>query len=219
MRPASMADNPFLRDLTPAQQNLLAQLFVPADLVARGVIFRQGQEATFMYILVEGGVAIRYKPYDGPRMTLTRLHVGDVFGWSSVLGNTVYTADAIATSPARILRARGSEIRSVCTQYSITGSQILEKLALAVSPRWLHSREQIQDLLKQEMLETDARASRRVSAGRPQPAPLSAQGSQLPRERIGQRVRSHAPGPVPLGFSRKVHPCLAAQLKKILHRD
>ncbi len=157
MRSTSMAENPFLRDLTAAQQKLLAELFEPAEMATRGVIFRQGQEAEFMYILVRGGVAIRYKPYDGPRITLTRLHDGDVFGWSAVLGNAVYTADAIATSATRVLRARGSDVRSVCSQYPITGSQILEKLALAVAPRWLHSREQIQHLLRQEMLESDSR--------------------------------------------------------------
>ena len=143
-----MPEIPFLQDLTPEQHDLLAALFVPVELPGRSVIFRQGQEAAFMYLLVEGGVSLRYKPYDGPRITLTRLHAGDVFGWSSVVGNDVYTADAIVTIPARALRARGMDIRELCVRFPTTGSQILEKLALAVSPRWLNSREQIQHLLK-----------------------------------------------------------------------
>jgi CRP-like cAMP-binding protein len=157
MTPTLMPENPFLQGLTPEQYDLLAALFVPVEFPARGIIFQQGEDATNMYLLVRGGVSIRYKPYDGPRITLTRLHTGDVFGWSAIIGNAAYTADAIAASPARALRARGAEIRNLCSQYPTTGAQILEKLALAVAPRWTDSQAQVHRLLEQGML--DSRAS------------------------------------------------------------
>ena len=160
----SMPDNPFLQGLTSEQHSLLAALFEPVELPGRAVIFRQGQEAVFMYLLVEGGVSVRYKPYDGPRITLTRLHAGDVFGWSSVVGNAVYTADAIVTTPARALRARGIDIRNLCIRHPTAGSQILEKLALAVAPRWRDSREQIRHLLKQQILSSETRPQSEASA-------------------------------------------------------
>ena len=159
-----MPDIPFLEDLTPEQHDLLAARFLPVALPGRSVIFRQGEAAVFTYLLVEGGISLRYKPYDGPRITLTRLHAGDVFGWSSVVGNDVYTADAIVTVPARALRARGVDIRDLCVRFPTTGSQILEKLALAVSPRWANSREQIQQLLKGQLLTSDSEPQSDVSA-------------------------------------------------------
>ena len=81
-----MEDNPFLRGLTPEQHDLFSALFVPAHLARGQTIFRQGDSAAYMYLLMDGDVSILYKPYDGPRITLTALHVGDVFGWSSVVG-------------------------------------------------------------------------------------------------------------------------------------
>jgi CRP-like cAMP-binding protein len=151
-----MEENPFLKELTPEQYELLSPLFVPTELPAGQAIFHQGDAATHMYLLVDGSVSILYKPYDGPRITLTALHVGDVFGWSSVVGSADYASDAIATTAARTLRARGAEIRKLCLQYPSTGAQILEKLALAVAPRWLDAQTQVQRLLKREMLDGGA---------------------------------------------------------------
>jgi CRP-like cAMP-binding protein len=159
-----MAEHPFLQGLTPAQNDLLAPLFVPVEWIAHELVFRQGEVATFMYLLIEGGVSIRYKPYDGPQLTLTRLHAGDVFGWSAVVGNAAYTADAVVTSRARALRAPGADIRQLCLQQSSTGAQILEKLALAVAPRWRDAQEQVKRLLKEEMLDQRSRPATDVSS-------------------------------------------------------
>jgi CRP-like cAMP-binding protein len=146
-----MLDNPFLRDLTPEQYDLLSALFDRVELPARTAICRQGEPAVYMYFLLEGNVSIRYKPYDGPKITLTHLHAGDVFGWSSVVGNVSYTSDAVNTTAVRVLRVRGEALRNLCIQYPATGQQILEKLAVAVSPRWVHSRRQVQEILRREV--------------------------------------------------------------------
>ena len=143
-----MGDNPFLYDLTREQYDLLSPLFDRIELPARSVMCRQGEAAVYMYLLLEGNVSIRYKPYDGPRIALTNLHSGDVFGWSSVIGNETYTSDAVATTSVRALKVRGEALRDTCTRYPETGQQILEKLAEAVSPRWLNARAQIRGLLR-----------------------------------------------------------------------
>src|SRR5512135_59540 len=101
---AALIDNPFLHDLTPEQYDLLSALFEGISVPARTLIFKQGAEATYLYVLRRGNVKLRYKPYDGPRITLTNLHRGDVFGWSSVVGNPAYTSDAVSTTMVEALR-------------------------------------------------------------------------------------------------------------------
>jgi CRP/FNR family cyclic AMP-dependent transcriptional regulator len=147
-----MVDNPFLRDLTPEQFDLLSALFERMELPARASICRQGEPAIHMYFLQEGNVSIRYKPYDGPRITLTHLGPGDVFGWSAVVGNFAYTSDATATTAVCALRVRGMALRNLCVQYPAAGTQILEKLADVVSPRWIDARRQVQGILRREIL-------------------------------------------------------------------
>lgn len=146
-----MIDNPFLHGLTPEQYDLLSALFERISVPARAVICRQGAEAAYLYLLQQGNVNLRYKPYDGPRITLTHLHPGDVFGWSSVVGNAAYTSDAISTTPVEALRLRGDVLRWLCAEYPTAGGSILQRLARAVSPRWVHAQRQIESLLTKEV--------------------------------------------------------------------
>jgi CRP-like cAMP-binding protein len=145
-------DNPFLHDLTPEQYDLLSALFMSVSFPPRTVICRQGDEAVFLYVLLKGKVIIRYKPYDGPKITLTNLHTGDVFGWSSVVGNESYTSEAISTTSVQAFRVNGASLRNLCMEYPTAGRSILEKLAKAVSPRWLQSQQQIQSILNSKLL-------------------------------------------------------------------
>lgn len=92
-------------------------------------------------------MAIRYKPYDGPKMTLTRLHAGDFFGWSSVVGNESYTSEAVSTTQLETYQVSGSELRKLCMTNGETGYFILEQLAEAVSPRWKNAKQQIHEML------------------------------------------------------------------------
>ncbi len=144
-----MSRDPFIKDLTADEYDLLARLFKPFDATARTMIIQQGEPAAYLFLILSGHVVLRYKPYDGPRITLTHLHEGDIFGWSAVVGHDVYTSDAISTTPVRTLRLRGGDLKQLCVQHPIEGSQILEKLAKAVSPRWVHARKQIQVLLRE----------------------------------------------------------------------
>jgi CRP-like cAMP-binding protein len=159
-----MAENPFLQGLTPEQYDLLASLFVPVEFPVNRIIFHQGEAALYMYLLVEGEVSIRYKPEDGPQIRLTRLRAGDVFGWSSVVGNASYTSDAIATTQGRALRAPGLEIRNLCAQYPTAGAQVLEKLAIAVAPRWVDSQTQVRHLLRRGMMDSSSPLDRDAPA-------------------------------------------------------
>lgn len=151
--PAMLA-NPFLQDLPPGESEVVASLFERIEVPVRARICSQGGVAIYLYCLLEGGVSLQYKPYDGPRITLTRLHNGDVFGWSAVIGNATYTADAVSLTAVQALRVRGSALRELSTRNPATGSKILERLALAVSPRWIHSKEQVQAILRNEVLVT-----------------------------------------------------------------
>jgi len=154
-----MSENPFLQDLSPEQYHLLSALFVEMELPARSAVIRQGKPATYLYVVVEGGVSIHYKPYDGPMLTLTRLKAGDVFGWSSVIGGPVYTADAHCTTRTRLFRIRGADLRRLCIDDPAAGAHILRKLAVAVAPRWADSQQQVERLLGTKILSEDQSAS------------------------------------------------------------
>ena len=148
-------DAPFLKDLTAEQYDLLFPLFEPITVPSGTVIFKQGDEAACLYIILQGRVAIEYKPYDGPKITLTHLHAGDIFGWSSVLGNQAYTSDAISTTQVESLRIRGADLKRLYVDHPNDCRSILEKLAEAVSPRWINAKHQIQNMLQNNVYQQE----------------------------------------------------------------
>ena len=142
---------PFLKDLPREQFDLLAPLFMPFTASPKTVIFEQGDQAKYLYLISSGTVSIQYKPYDGPKITLTHLHAGDVFGWSSVVGGETYTSSAVSEDSMEAIRIGGAELQELCKEHYRAGCTILEKLAEVVSPRWKNAKDQVRDMLQNKL--------------------------------------------------------------------
>lgn len=138
---------PLFQDLNANQIALLKPLFEQYTCPADTLVFEQGGPATHLYLLLKGEVAIRYKPYDGPPIILTRLHDGDVFGWSAVVGSTHYTSSIVSESQIEAIRIRGKHLLTLVREYPETGEIIMDRLARVVSSRWKNAHAQVQSLL------------------------------------------------------------------------
>ena len=163
---------PFLKGLSRSQLGLLAPLMESYTCPAGAVVFEQGDPATFLFLIVSGSVEIRYKPYDGPRMTLTHLHAGDVFGWSSVVGSRSYASAVHAESELQAIRIHGEDLRQLCDSHPRVGAVIVEKLADVVTPRWKNAKAQIQVML------TKRRSHRKLSRSAARQNPITSQHSR-----------------------------------------
>ena len=141
---------PLFQDLEPAQIALLKPLFEQFTCPVDTVIFEQGTPAIYLYLLTKGEVAIRYKPYDGPLITLTHLRNGDVFGWSAVVGSPHYTSSIISESEVEAIRIRGSHLLKLFSDAPETGKIVMDRLARVVSPRWENAHAQVQSLLNSD---------------------------------------------------------------------
>jgi CRP/FNR family cyclic AMP-dependent transcriptional regulator len=141
---------PLFQDLDPTQTALLRPLFEQFTCPADTVIFEQDTPATYLYLLITGEVAIRYKPYDGPPITLTHLREGDVFGWSAVIGSPHYTSSIISESEVEAIRIRGNHLLKIFSDAPETGKVVMDRLARAVSPRWGNAHAQVQSLLNSD---------------------------------------------------------------------
>jgi SulP family sulfate permease len=138
---------PLFHDLEVEQVALLKPLFEGFNCPPETVIFEQGDLAGYVYLLTKGEVAIRYKPYDGPSLVLTRLRTGDVFGWSALIGSRYYTSSIVSETYVEALRIRGAHLVNLLRENPETGRVILDRLANSVSPRWKNAHEQVESLL------------------------------------------------------------------------
>ncbi len=113
----------------------MAPYFAPQTWVAGTVIFEQDDYAEYLYLVVSGEVTIRYKPHDGPIMTVTRVEPGGIFGWSAAMNNPAYTSGAVCSLDSEILRIRGIDLRAIFEKHPELGKIILDRLAGVIAER------------------------------------------------------------------------------------
>jgi CRP/FNR family transcriptional regulator, cyclic AMP receptor protein len=145
------AQMPLLRGLSKEQIDQIEPLFQLCQFQQDQTIFHQGQSAQYFYILLDGEVEIRYKPYDGPPLTIARLTPGSVFGWSSVLGRDAYTSAAISVQRSGVYCASHSGLKKMYHKYPETGDILLERLAGVIAARIRSTHNKVLSLLKEGM--------------------------------------------------------------------
>ncbi len=144
---------PLFQGFDSFQISILKNLFEDFFCPAKTVIFEQGDPAKYLYLLISGEIAIRYKPYDGPPLTLTRLHDGEVFGWSAVIGTPKYTSSIVSETDVAAIRVEGAHLWTLVREHPEIGTTIIDRLARIVSPRWENAHAQIQSLLNSNRTE------------------------------------------------------------------
>lgn len=138
---------PLFEGFDASQVSILKPLFEEFMCEAGTTIFEQGDQAKYLYLLMNGNIAIRYKPYDGPPLTLTRLHAGEIFGWSAVLGSSKYTSSIVSETEVEAIRIKGANLWELTGEHPEIGKTVINRLAQIVSPRWENAHLQIQSLL------------------------------------------------------------------------
>jgi CRP-like cAMP-binding protein len=139
---------PLFNDLDRSQRKLLKTLFSHCDCAPEEVIFAQGDEADYLYIVVQGDVAIRFKPDDGEALTVAHIRPNGVFGWSAAFGGDFYTSGAICTTESQLLRVRGTDLKNLREEHPETGILVLERLAAVVAERLRSTHSQVVAMLE-----------------------------------------------------------------------
>mgnify|MGYP005850171629 CR=1 FL=1 len=148
--PGSDFDRLFLfRDLNKDQRALLEPLFSPYQAEMGDLIFQQGGQASYLYLVVDGEVDICYKPEDGPPLIIAHVHPGGVVGWSAALGSPCYTSSALCATPCRLLRISGEDLRMLYEHHPQTGKLILERLSDLIAERLRNTHAHVFALLEQ----------------------------------------------------------------------
>ena len=139
---------PLFDGFSVEQKDLLRPLFVPTDCHAGTVLFEQGEPAIYFYLVISGEVAIHFKPEDDQDILIARIKPGGMIGWSAVIGRRSYTSAAICTEYTQLLRVRGSDLQTLCSQHSQTGNLFVDRLADVVAQRLKSSHPQVLELLE-----------------------------------------------------------------------
>jgi len=136
-----------IEDFSEVQVEVLRPIIEDIRFETDQVIFNQGDPADYLYFVLDGRVSIRFKPEDGPELTVSEVDQGEVFGWSSALGSHRYTSSAICSECGLFIRLEGEDLKNLCQENPETGILILNRLAGVIARRLRGTHEQVLALL------------------------------------------------------------------------
>jgi CRP-like cAMP-binding protein len=112
---------PIFKSFSPDQVKLIEPLMEFCSFPADMVIFQQGDQAEYFYILTSGEIALHFKPYDGPSLVITKISSGGVFGWSAALNRAAYNAAAVTIKEITAIRMEAIKLNLINQGMNLNG--------------------------------------------------------------------------------------------------
>jgi CRP-like cAMP-binding protein len=133
----------FLHDMRPEHLEQIANIARIRDFNEHDVIFREGDAAEHVYLIVFGSVSLEICAAGVGCKRILTLGTGELLGWSSLFGQSRYTAKARTPQSARLVEINVPEIMKICDRDSEFGYQLMRRTALALAKRLSATRMQL----------------------------------------------------------------------------
>lgn len=101
------------------------------------VLFRKGDATHHFYTLIQG--EFRLTIGSNEQHIYTVRHPGDIFGWSSLVGGSTYSATADCSKPSEILRFDRDTLVDLLDKHPESGFLFFKKLSEMLGKRLLES--------------------------------------------------------------------------------
>ena len=126
---ASMARNPVFAVLSEARRHQLAASGTPLRLNPGAALFRVGDEAEAMYVILAGEVEVAVPGQDGRDVWLARIGAGELVGEMGVLDGGPRSADVRAGSRTDLWRISRRAVMDVLREEPSSGLALLAMMA------------------------------------------------------------------------------------------
>lgn len=126
---AFLADHGIFSGLAEAHLAVLAEHARVRELNADEVVASQGGSAETFYLVLEGGLVVEVPAIAGPRLEITRLGPGEVFGWSWLIAPYVWHFHARASGATRVLEFDGKALLKRCEADPAFGYPVLRRFS------------------------------------------------------------------------------------------
>lgn len=143
-----LAEGSLLRPLSKEALARLAERARRLTVEAGEPVFREGEEATDIYVLERGHVAIEIDV--GPnlgRTVVNTVGAGECFGWSALVPPCRMTASARAVETSTVIAVPGAALEEAFARDPSAGLAVMRELVRMVSLRLKDTRFQLVNLL------------------------------------------------------------------------
>jgi CRP/FNR family cyclic AMP-dependent transcriptional regulator len=137
---AALAGCEFFQGLQAADLDKLLPLCHAKRYQSGEVVFTQGTDGEYLYVIVSGQVVLERAIDLGVRkgtVTIEALEKGRVLGcWSTLLGEQhVLMSSAVCQKPTRLLTLRGADLRNLMHSNKDLGFNVMEKFCFLLRDR------------------------------------------------------------------------------------
>lgn len=133
---------PFFKGLSKEQLREVNKRFTASHYSRGESIYRQGETATMLRVVVAGNVKLVSHTLEGESVLLDMLQPGDFFGNPTAGNKDIYNETAEAQTPACVIAVRLDDFREVMNQYPAVAMSVLD----ITTERLNESRQRIQHL-------------------------------------------------------------------------
>lgn len=150
---------PWFQELDRQHFDKLRQICHLQEAAAGEQLFHEGDKEEFLYIVVEGRVAIEiYVPSRG-HVRVNTAEPMDVVGWSSITPVVRQrTAGARAVLPSRLVAIEAAGLRQLCDADHDLGYIVMRRMANVVASRLMTTRLQLLDMFANPPVEEGSHA-------------------------------------------------------------
>ena len=135
----------FCDGLKPVYRSRLDELGREVRFERDQIIFREGDESPFFYVILSGRVSLEVTAL-GRALRVATLEDGDELGWSSLLPHRGKQFQARALEGVRAMALDGARLREACEHDPAFGYEVMKRLLGVVSERLEALRMQLFDM-------------------------------------------------------------------------
>jgi CRP-like cAMP-binding protein len=142
----SLRELRFLHDMGPMHLEQIANISRFRDYHEGDIVFRQGDAAQYLYLIVHGNVSLEICAASIGCTQILTLGPGELLGWSSVLEQSCYTARARTLAVTRLVAINAGQFLTICERDPQFGYELMRRTALALAMRLSATRMQLLDV-------------------------------------------------------------------------
>jgi CRP-like cAMP-binding protein len=139
----TLEDIQFVRDMPRQYLERIGGISRIVDSAAQAVIFREGDAADHIYLIASGAVSLEICAAGAGCRQILTLGAGELLGWSSLLGQSRFTARARTPHAARLVQISVPKLLQLCGSDPQFGYDLMRRTAIALAKRLSAARMQL----------------------------------------------------------------------------
>jgi CRP/FNR family cyclic AMP-dependent transcriptional regulator len=139
----SLREIEFLHDMEPEHLDKIANIAHIRDFDENDVVFRQGQAAECLYLVMFGNVSVEVDTPGLGRKEIFTIGPGEIVGWTSLVDRSCYTTWATTPESARLVQLNVADLLRICDRDRDFGYDLMRRTVVALAKRLKKTRQQL----------------------------------------------------------------------------